>query len=101
MEESHCYYTEYKPTFWERVQKFLGYGDCLQPDFEGDPRAIEGYTESHLVSVTLVHLDWKDRLRLLISGRLVVRFSTKTDKIIEKAYSKSNVSVAPVGYRPV
>lgn len=98
--DEHCYVAEYKPSLSERFQKFLGYGDCLQPDFEDDPHA-EGYTESYLMNVTLAHLDWKDRLRVLISGRLVVRVSTKTDKIIERSYSKSNISVAPVGYRPI
>lgn len=88
-----------KTTIWHRIGQLLGYGDCSQPNFENDPYNI-GYAESQLETVVFVHLDVLDRIRLLLTGTLVVRTSTKTDTIIMKSYSKSETSVLPIGYRP-
>ena len=85
--------------FWSQIARLFGYGDCLQPDFENDPFA-EGYAEASLQTVVFVHLDFKDRLRLLLTGNMVVRTSTKTDQIIMRSYSKSKTSILPIGYRP-
>lgn len=88
-----------KRTIWNKISQFLGYGDCLQPDFENDPYNV-GYAESSLQTVVFVHLSFGDRIRMLFTGNMVVRTSVKTDKIILRSYSKSNTSVLPIGYRP-
>src|SRR4051812_3752141 len=86
-------------TLKAKMYRFLGYGDCTQPDFEDDPYNV-GYAEASLQTVVFVHLGFKDRLRILLTGGLVIRTSIKTDKIIERSYSKSNVGVLPFGYQP-
>ena len=86
-------------TLKAKIYRFLGYGDCLQPDFENDPYDV-GYAEANLQTVVFVHLGFADRIRLLLTGGMVVRTSTKTDQIILRSYSKSNTGILPAGYRP-
>lgn len=86
-------------TIWHKLSQFLGYGDCLQPDFEGDPYDVD-YAEASLQSVVFIHFGIVDRLRLLLTGNAIVRTSIKTDVIVTRSYSKSNISIGTIGYRP-
>ena len=68
------------------------------PDFDDDPYN-EGYAESSLQTEVVVCLGIADSLRLLISRKLIVKTSTKTDVIVTRSYSKSDVGILPPGSR--
>ena len=59
------------------------------------PEDLEGYAPSYIVTRVVSHLDWKDRLRVLWSGRLAVETQTKTDVVVNKMVSQSVVYVLP------
>lgn len=61
------------------------------------PEDLEGFAPSYMVTGVVTHLDWKDRLRVLVSGNLRVEIQTKTDVIVTKMVSQSAVSVLPPG----
>jgi hypothetical protein len=44
--------------------------------------------------------DWRDRLRLLVSGNIYVEINIKTDVAVMKCSSTSALSVLPPGYQP-
>lgn len=53
--------------------------------------------EPSLLTVVHVHLDWKDRLRVLVSGHVLVETRTVTDVPVARAKSTSTVSVLAPG----
>ena len=55
----------------------------------------DGWAPGDLSTMTTVRLDWLDRLRLLISGKLYVHSRTRTDLIINRAEGKSTSFVLP------
>lgn len=63
--------------------------------WEPAPEDLEGFAPSYLVTGVEAVFDWKDRLRLLVSGRLRVEIRTKTDVIVRKTESTSVVCVLP------
>ena len=83
----HCFYVEHKPTLWER----FGFKDCGAPDLRDED--FPDMAQCRMVTDCIVHLDWPDRIRLLISGKLRVAIAHKTDVIVGRCVSKSNVSV--------
>lgn len=86
-----CFAQTYKPTLWKR----LGFGHCSAPvmDEEDYPQLAPGA----LSLDTYLHFDWKDRIRLLISGNAMVSVRCKTNVIIDHAVSLSRTSVLPPG----
>lgn len=79
---------EFKPTIWQR----LGFGECRAPRPD-DEEHLEGYAPSWFMVVTRAHLDWKDRLRLLVTGNLMVECALKTDVAIGKSKASTAVSI--------
>lgn len=61
------------------------------------PEDLEGFAASYMVTGVVAHLDWKDRLRVLVSGNLRVEIQTKTDVIVTTMVSTSLMSVLPPG----
>jgi hypothetical protein len=57
------------------------------------PEDLEGFAPSYMVTEVVAVLDWKDRLRVLVSGKLNVSTQTKTDVVVNKMDSKSAVYV--------
>lgn len=55
----------------------------------------EGFVPSCLHTETHCILDWKDRLRVLFTGHVVVDVWTKTDVLVKKSKSRSEVAVLP------
>ena len=87
-----AFYSVHRPTAWER----LGFGECHapRPDIpEDDPE----FAASVLIVTTRVHLDWKNRLRMLISGDLMVDHAIKTDVPVGRSQATSAISVLPPG----
>lgn len=81
-------------TIWQR----LGFGRARAPRPEAD-EYLEGFAPSWFVVGTYCHLDWRDRLRVLISGNLHVEQAVKTDVLIGRSRAHSAVSVLPPGKR--
>jgi hypothetical protein len=90
--ESIGYYATSRPTIWQR----LGFGECSAPRPEEEEH-LEGFAASWLMTDTRIRLDWKDRLRVLLSGNLMVSCATKTDHPVGKCFSRSAVSVMAPG----
>ena len=84
-------YLEYKPTLWDR----LGFGHAYaRLEDEDYPEMAEAFL--HIDSY--VHFDWKDRLRILLSGKVMLAVATKTNVFVEKAISVSSVKVLSPTY---
>jgi hypothetical protein len=77
---------EFKPTIWHR----LGYGAC-HVDFpdEDEPTLPPGAISTDIY----IRLDWRDRLRLFVTGCLFVSVKTKTNVVVETAISRSGVGI--------
>lgn len=79
----------------QRLWSWLGFG--LRPptpsNMEDDPR----YAPGALVTIVRTELDWADRLRVLISGRVVTQTRTVTDVPIGVAISRSSFSIGRPG----
>lgn len=61
------------------------------------PEDLEGFAPRYMTTGVVAHFDWKDRLRVLVSGNLRVEIQTKTDVMVTKMVSQSVVSVLPPG----
>ena len=85
-----AFYLVHRPTIWER----LGFGACLAPRPDADEHA-EGFEPSWIVCTTHVHLDWRDRLRVLVSGHLMVDLALKTDVPVKRHSASSVMGVMP------
>jgi hypothetical protein len=81
--------------FWWHVWDKLGFGQSYPDasDLEEDPRFAPGA----LLTVTKTQLDWPDRLRVLVSGRIVVRARTVTDVPVKVAITRSTFSICRPG----
>jgi hypothetical protein len=60
---------------------------------------IEGDKRTYLTTVAVVHVDWRDRLRLLVSGRFRMELLTYTDVEVQSATSVPTFSVEAPGGR--
>lgn len=85
-----------KPTIADRFWRLLGYGwrndeNLLEWRLQNPPP--EGFALGVFHTETHIRLDWKDRLRVLLSGHLVLDAYSKTDVTVNKAMTLSEVSV--------
>lgn len=73
----------------------LGFGQRYPEydDLEKDPRFAEGA----IIQVITLEVDWADRLRLLVSGKAVVRTRIYTDVPIKLAVTRSAFGVSRPG----
>lgn len=85
-----------KMTRWERLWKRLGFGRCKAYW----PEDIEGYAPAWLGCDVYATFDWKDRLRILISGRVMVSCAIKTDVGVTKSQVRTSISVMRPGDEP-
>jgi hypothetical protein len=81
-----------KRTIWQR----LGFGTCQapRPDEEED---APGWAPSWFIVETRADLDWKDRLRVLVTGRLMIQSAIKTDVTISRSRATTAISILPPG----
>ena len=78
---------EYIPTWRERVlARLYPYTPC--PDIE-----LTDDFKSYLTTEVRIQMDWKDRLRVLVSGAISVTTKTATNIAVERARSISRVNV--------
>jgi hypothetical protein len=98
--ESQGYYHKPRWSLW----RWLGFGTCHARFADDDPLNPEinpksPFVPSYMMTETVAVLDWKDRLRILVSGKLMVSVATRTDVIVFKCQSVSKVSVVPPNYK--
>lgn len=74
--------------------RWLGFGRC-RARWEDDE--APDYAEGYLAADVFTHLDWKDRLRVLVSGNMMTSVAIKTDCLVKRSLPKSKVSVLPPG----
>jgi len=53
----------------------------------------EGWAPGYMITVVEANLDWRDRLRVLASGKVRVSTSTRTDVNVGRVHSESAVWV--------
>ena len=85
--ETH-FAVEYVPSFAERFWRRLGYRYHLQDVPETD---MPGW----MMTKTVIHFDFADRLRLLFSGRLKLDTRQATNVVVDKCISTVSFSISP------
>lgn len=93
MDEVHAFAQEYRPALGERIWQWLGFGTCHAPHFDEIPDDDPSWAPGRMITKTYVRFDWPDRLRILISGKIMVEIAHKTSVTVPAAMSKSAVSV--------
>ena len=91
------YYQAWRP-WHERLWQRLGFGWCSAGD--PWPEVEHGFSKRRLTVNTHVHLCWPDRLRLLLSGRLLVAVVVRTDVPVARSQAASKTSVLPPSRKP-
>ncbi len=83
-----------KIRFW----RWLGFAEkhAARPDVP----EFKDYAEGWQIVASIWLLDWKDRLRVLISGRIMCHTAIKTLPAIERFTNTAAFSVLPPGYTP-
>ena len=76
------FYIPYVPTFMERLRRFFGYGFN-----QGDkPSSLD--PKKHISSMRTnagFKFSWKDRLRLLLTGRLLIVITQHTTQEVDES----------------
>lgn len=86
-----AYAQAFKPTIWHR----LGFGHAhVAPWDEPDKEDDDHYVMTDIV----VTVDWKDRLRLLLTGLLSVAVRVKTEHEAGRCEGRSHVKVMGWGW---
>lgn len=83
-------YLVHRPSVWER----LGFKGAYVPRPDADEQ-VPGYAPSWIICETFAYLDWRDRLRVLLSGRFMVQVALKTDVEVRRHSASSAVGVLP------
>lgn len=71
MENECC---TYNPSFRERFWRRVGYSYHLGPESAGEP-PLNGWVRSDM----RFEFDWRDRIRLLLTGKLYIALVMETD----------------------
>jgi hypothetical protein len=94
---THGYY--HRPTFAERFWPRLGFRHARAPDHAEDETGGHWVAGVFIIE-SYVSLDWFDRIRVLISGKLHVEQAIQTDVVVGSARATSAFGVLPPGTRP-
>ncbi len=83
-----AFYAPDTRNWWQRALSRL---------FPAQPRPqledVDGMAPGYLSTEVTAYLDWADRLRVLVSGKVHVSTSTRTDVNVTKVHSESAVWV--------
>jgi hypothetical protein len=88
----NAFYKVDTPTLWERLMRRLFPAKAVQPF---DP--MPGFAAGDMISNVRVRLDMRDRLRVLISGRIAVDIRHATDVEVGRIVSRSEFYVLAPG----
>lgn len=76
-----------------RVAQHLGFGRCAPDRFDDISDDDLNWATGRFETETFIRVDILDRLRLLVSGKMMVVVSSKTSVSVQKAISRSNVAI--------
>ena len=80
--------------FWSR----MGFG---QPHIAAPTEdELEGFSPRYMITDIVSRLDWRARIRALVSGNIMTKTITKTDVAVLRAHSVSKIAVLPPGRIP-
>lgn len=88
-----------KPSRKLRFYRWLGFTNRRAPQPE-TPEFTNGFSKEWFSVAAVAMFTWRERLLILISGRILCHQSIKTDKVIKKSNSTCVFSVLPPGYLP-
>ena len=90
MESGQCFVQEYRPSRKMRMLLALGFRySAYAPRPEGDDA-------HYTISKVITHWDWRDRLRILISGMTEIEVCVETEKLeMVKGSQSGAVVLAP------
>lgn len=92
--EPKTYFVVKPRTLRQKIFSRLGFGTCTaRPQME----EIEGFPPSWITAHTYIRLDWKDRLRVFVSGRLFVAQAIQTDVEVSQSVITTRTSVPAPG----
>lgn len=77
----------------QRLWRKLGFGARRAPEFPLYQR--QRMAAGELTTLTTVHLDWRDRLRLILSGSMLVEARSITDVPVRSVLTNSAVGILP------
>lgn len=80
----------------QRLWWRLGFGARVQPSL-GPPK--EGFSDSYVHAGIYFDVTWRDRLRILVSGKLYIGIAVRMDVAPTKVETISNLSVLPPGHK--
>lgn len=84
-------YQEPKRSMRYRFWRWLGFGRA----FVEAPDERTDYAPGRIVTEIVTYFDWKDRLRIVLSGQVMTFVSIQTDVFVCRALSESKTSVLP------
>lgn len=87
-----CFYSVAKEPWLSRVWRKLGF---RRPHVEGPGVPREGFAEGCIIVESVTHFDWKDRLRILVSGKVSSEHAIKTDVVVLRSRVTTDVAVLP------
>jgi hypothetical protein len=91
--DNHCLVAPDERPLYQRLVGRLFPGRYLEC-----PENLDGFAPAYVINEVVTVFDWKDRLRLLWSGKLRVHTRIKTDVVVSRMESESAVSVLPPWY---
>lgn len=86
------YAQAFKPTIWHR----LGFGHAHVPPWDAPDKTEDDH---YCCTDVVVVLDWKDRLRMLVTGRLGVAVRVKTEHDAGRVEGRTAVKVMGWGWQ--
>lgn len=90
-EQGHTFVAYPKLTWWQRIRKYLFPVEICTP------AAVDFVAKDMLIINTVCELGIISRLRLMLTGRLIVETRTPTENVIGKQASSSVCYVATKG----
>lgn len=85
----------YRPTAAQRLWRALGFRTPFVPY----PDQEDGFVEGRMLITAVSELDWADRLRVLLSGKVQHSCSVQTDILVGRAKTTVRFGVLPPGGR--
>jgi hypothetical protein len=84
----------HRPTFAERFWPSLGFRHAHAPSHDEDELGA-GWVAGVFIVETYVSLDWFDRIRVLISGKLHIEQAVLADVVIGESRATSAFGILP------
>lgn len=80
--------------FWPRFWRVFGFGHAMARWDD-----VEGWAPGYIISDTYIKISWRDRFRILVSGKAMLALAIQTSCIVPLARSCSAFSVLPPTFK--